>query len=136
MVKGIAHICISSVDLAATERFYCSGLGMPKVFDFIRKGEVIGFYLRAGGNAFVEVFQRGSVSPDAGAPISHLCLEVTDIDEVVKRLKTHGYETTAKVMGADWSWQAWVTDPAGVRIEFHQYTPDSCQLTGAPCHLE
>lgn len=136
MLKGIAHICISSVDLAATERFYCSGLGMIKGFDFVRKGEVIGFYLRAGGNAFVEVFRRGSISPEAGGPISHLCLEVSDIDAVVARLKAHGYETTAKVMGADHSWQAWVTDPAGVKIEFHQYTPDSCQLTGAPCLLE
>ncbi len=39
-------------------------------------------------------------------------------------------------MGADRSRQMWTQDPDGVRIEFHQYTPGSCQLTGAPCVLD
>lgn len=136
MIKGIAHICIGTLDLAATERFYCSGLGMTKGFEFIRKNRVIGFYLQAGANTFVEVFLRDKVIPQPDAPISHLCLEVQDIDETIARLKAGGYETTEKKMGADRSWQAWVSDPAGVRIEFHQYTPQSSQVTGAACILE
>lgn len=135
MIKGIAHVCIGSLDLAATERFYCSGLGMEKAFDFTRKGRVVGFYLKAGGGAFVEVFLKDKVVPQPDAPISHLCLEVPDLDETIRRLQEHGYETTGKKVGADRSWQAWVEDPAGVRIEFHQYTPESSQLSGAVCVL-
>ena len=44
-------------------------------------------------------------------------------------------ENTEKKLGEDQSRQAWVTDPAGVRIEFHQYTAKSCQSTGATCVL-
>jgi len=135
MIKGLAHVCIGTLDLAATERFYCFGLGMTKAFDFIRKGQVIGFYLRAGANSFVEVFLRDTVVSQPDTPISHLCLEVSDIDETIARLKANGYEATGKKLGADQSWQAWITDPAGVRIEFHQYTPRSSQITGAACVL-
>ena len=136
MIKGIAHICIGALDLAATERFYCAGLGMTKGFNFLRKGQVIGFYLKAADGVYVEVFKNSKIVPQPDQPISHLCLEVSDIDETVARLKANGYDVTAKLLGADRSWQAWVTDPAGVRIEFHQYTAKSSQLTGADCILE
>ena len=136
MIKGIAHICIGTSDLAATERFYCYGLGLTRGFNFVRKGQIIGFYLKAAEGVYVEVFKREKVVPEPDSPISHLCLEVGDIDDTVARLKANGYEPTGKILGADQSWQAWVTDPAGVRIEFHQYTPKSCQLTGVDCVLE
>jgi len=136
MIKGIAHVCVGTLDLAASERFYCSGLGMTKVFDFVRKDKVVGFYLRAGSNTFVEVFLRDKVVSQPDTPISHFCLEVSDLDETIARLKANGYETTPKKMGADQSWQAWVIDPAGVRFEFHQYTPQSSQFTGSACVLE
>lgn len=38
-------------------------------------------------------------------------------------------------MGADHAYQAWLTDPDGVRIELHEYTPDCCQKTGRTCYL-
>lgn len=135
MIKGIAHVCIGTLDLAATERFYCSGLGMPKVFNFIRQGEVVGFYLKVAAGSYVEVFKKDKVVPQPDASIRHLCIEVSDMDETAARLKANGYETTAKKVGLDQNWQAWVTDPSGVQIEFHQYTPGSSQFTGADCVL-
>ncbi len=30
-------------------------------------------------------------------------------------------------MGSDHSWQAWLSDPDGNRVELHQYTPESWQ---------
>ena len=65
MIKGIAHVCLTAPDLAATERFYCSTLGFSKVFDFIRGGDVIGFYLRVAPGAYIEVFRRGEAGPSA-----------------------------------------------------------------------
>ena len=90
----------------------------------------------ADGN-YIEVFQhpREAVVPDAPSPIRHLCLEVDDIESVSRALKTHGFEVSDKKLGGDQSWQAWTTDPSGVRIEFHQYTQTSAQRTGKDCIL-
>jgi lactoylglutathione lyase/glyoxylase I family protein len=135
MIRGIAHVCISSRDLALTERFYCSGLGFRKVFDFIRGGAVIGFYLEVSPKSYIEVFRQDQIDTQAKSPIRHICLEVDQIDDVSGRLKSQGYDVTDKKLGSDQGWQVWTTDPSGVRIEFHQYTEKSSQLTGANCVL-
>lgn len=136
MIKGIAHVCVSALDLAAVERFYCSGLGMEKVFDFLRGGDPIGFYLKMAEAAYIEVFVQDKIDLEAKCPIKHLCLQVDDIDAVARGLVDCGYPATEKVLGADQSWQVWTTDPSGVRIEFHQYTAESSQLTGKDCVLD
>ena len=96
MIKGLAHVCISAKDLAATERFYVTGLGLKKGFDFIRNGQIIGFYLELGRLGFIEVFKRDEVDAKANGPIQHLCIEVDDIDRLVQQLTEHGYEATPK----------------------------------------
>ncbi|MEX0325009.1 MAG: VOC family protein [Puniceicoccaceae bacterium] len=126
MIKRLAHACIHSRDLEKTEAFYCEGLGMERYFDFEKEGELFGFYLKAGDRTFIEVF-RGD--PGAIGNINHLALEVDDMDATVERLQAHGVEVTEKILGADQSWQAWLEDPSGVRIELHQYTADSSQYT-------
>lgn len=130
MIKQLAHICIHTTDLEKTAAFYCDGLGMERHFDFERAGEWFGYYLRVGANTFIEVFQGDSGKP---GNINHVALEVSDLDAVIETLKANGAEVTAKKLGADNSWQAWTTDPNGVRIELHEYTPTSSQLTGATC---
>jgi len=136
MIRGIAHICIGSKDLAATERFYCAGLGFSKAFNFIRNGDVFGFYLRVAENSHIEVFRQDEIQEGPKCPIRHMCFEVDDIESTVRRLKDQGYDATEKQLGADRSWQAWTTDPGGVRIEFHQYTAESSQKTGRDCRLD
>ncbi len=135
MIKGLAHICLSATDLAAVERFYCSGLGLKKAFDFIREGKVIGFYLEVCRNSFIEVFQADEIDAESKGPIRHFCLEVDDIEQVGRKLTAAGYDATQKILGADQSWQIWTTDPGGVKIEFHQYTARSSQATRADCVL-
>jgi len=133
MIKKLAHVCIMARDLAETERFYCDLLGFERVFDFIREGNVAGYYLKVSGRTYVEVFQSGESTKPEGFPIRHICFEVDDIEATLKRLRDGGYEVTEKKLGADHSWQAWVTDPSGVRIEFHEYTDESSQVTGRNC---
>jgi glyoxylase I family protein len=135
MVNQIAHVCISSLDLDATKRFYCEGLGFRKVFDFIREGNLAGYYLGVTKDTYVEVFRQDEVDTQAKSPVRHFCLEVDSIDDISKHLTDSGYEVSAKKLGADESYQAWVTDPAGVRIEFHEYTEKSFQITGDDCIL-
>ena len=124
MIKQLAHACIHSEDLAATEEFYCEALGLERFFDFEKEGHLFGFYLKAGNGTFIEVFQG---QRSAVGNINHLCFEVEDIDAAMERLKAHGVDVTDKKKGADQSWQAWLEDPSGVRIELHQYTPESSQ---------
>lgn len=135
MITDMAHICIAARDLEAAERFYCEGLKLRRKFDFLHEGRRIGLYLEIAPGRYIEIFQKDRIESNAYHPISHLCLEVDDIDLVRAHLQASGYDVTEKTLGADHSWQAWVTDPSGVRIEFHQYTPESCQLTGADCVL-
>lgn len=137
LVNRLAHVCIGAVDLAATERFYVQTLGFAKGFDFLQKGQVVGFYLRVSEGAYVEVFRQGAIPDSKAEPlIRHLCFEVDSIETVSARLTAAGHAVTPKTMGADDSWQAWTADPSGVRIEFHEYTAKSCQRTGAPCVLD
>ena len=130
MIKQLAHICIRSKDLSETLRFYGQALGMEKGFEFIKKGELFGFYLKFGNNTFIEVFKGDS--GEVGN-INHLALEVDSIDSVLEQVRSCGYETGEKKLGADHSWQSWLTDPNGVRIELHEYTEESLQLKGGQC---
>ena len=136
MIARLAHVCLAAEDLESTERFYCEGLGLRKAFNFVRDGNVTGFYFEVADGNYVEVFRQDQIRADGACPIRHFCLEVADIDAVASRLTFHGYDVTEKKLGADHSWQAWTTDPTGVRIEFHQYTEESCQKTGQDCLLD
>lgn len=135
MIKGFAHVCITTTDLEATERFYCAGLGFTKLFRFINNGQTVGFYLKVSEGSYIEVFGRNEADQLASAPIAHICLEVDDIAELGRHLKSEGYDVTEQALGADKSWQMWTTDPGGVKIEFHQYTNESSQVTGEDCIL-
>jgi catechol 2,3-dioxygenase-like lactoylglutathione lyase family enzyme len=128
MIKRIAHLCIISKDLAATESFYTNALGLKKAFYFLHNGTVTGFYLAVGDDSFIEVFLTDQAPDGKSSAIQHFCLEVDSIDEIAARVKKAGYEITDKQLGSDKSWQAWITDPNGVRIELHEYTPESSQI--------
>jgi len=132
MIKQLAHVCIHSTDIDATEAFYCDALGLTKSFEFVREGERIGFYLEFGNRTFIEVF-RGD--PGKVGNINHLALEVDDMDAVLARVTDAGFTATEKKLGADESWQTWLEDPGGTRIELHEYTEQSRQLRGGRCEV-
>ena len=132
----MAHACIGAHDLEAAESFYVDALGMEHAFDFIRAGQRIGFYIKVGEMTFLEVFAEDELRDAGAALIKHICLEVEDLDAVISRLKASGLDASAKKMGADNAWQAWISDPSGIRIEMMQYCEDSAQLTGHPVSLD
>ncbi|MCY4536829.1 MAG: VOC family protein [Chloroflexi bacterium] len=136
MIKQLAHVCIGAADLERTERFYVDLLGMELAFEFMRGGERIGFYLRAGGTSFIEVFAERESLKDGRASLKHFCLEVEDLDALTAKLTAQGVEVSAKKFGADNAWQAWITDPNGLRIELMQYTEGSAQFTGEEVALD
>jgi catechol 2,3-dioxygenase-like lactoylglutathione lyase family enzyme len=134
MITQLAHVCLGAADLPKAEHFYCTALGLKKGFRFLRDGKEFGFYLDLGKNTFIEVFAQPVRAADL-PPIRHLCLQVTGMDDVIAQVRAHGYEVTDKKLGADQSWQCWLTDPSGVRIELHEYTAGSSQVTGRDCVL-
>jgi len=130
IVRKIAHACIFAHDLEETATFYRDVLGMEKVFDFLRDGAVIGFYLDAGEQTHIEVFQKSSAAFAETDAINHICLEVIDMDEAIAHVRSKGVAIKDKSMGVDDTWQSWTADPNGVKIELFQYTGKSAQFVG------
>ena len=136
MFTRLAHVCIGAEDLAASERFYVEGLGMEKAFDFIRRGERFGFYVKAGGATFIEVFAQREAANLERPLMKHYCLEVADMDAVIAELRRRGVDVGEKKMGGDNNWQAWLSDPSGVQIELMQYGDAASQFTGEAVVLD
>ena len=132
MINAIAHICLETDNLEKTKAFYCDILGMVKQFDFIKNGELFGFYLKICEGNYLEIFSTDKL-PAGRSPLIHICLETANIDVIIESLDKSGIEHTEKTMGCDNTWQVWCKDPSGVDIEFHQYTPQSLQLIGGEC---
>ena len=130
IVKQVAHVCVFADDLEETKSFYREVFGMDVVFNFLRDGKVFGFYLAAGGRSHVEVFLRPEAAFAETNQINHLCLEVESIDEAIRHIRARNIEITDKKLACDDTYQAWVRDPNGVKIELFEYTGRSAQFTG------
>ncbi len=128
MITGIAHVCYTVSDLDASETFYRDVLHLRPAFDFRNDSGVrFGLYLHVGGANFLELFQGALSERAPGQPYQHLCLQVDEIQSTVADLRARGADVSDPKLGSDRSWQAWLSDPDGNRIELHQYTPESKQ---------
>ena len=111
MIKGIHHTAISTGDIERSLRFYKDLLGFEEVFALDWKAgtksidQIVGLkdsssqvVMLKAGNACVELFQYATPTPKPGDPnrpvcdhgITHLCLQVEDIDAEYERLKAAG----------------------------------------------
>ena len=131
IIKKIAHVCIFAHDLEATETFYREVLGIEVIFRFMKAGKLIGYYLDAGDATHIEVFQKTESAFAESNQINHICLEVTNMDDAVAQVRAHGVSALDKKLGVDGTWQSWLTDPNGVKIELFEYTDKSLQFAGA-----
>ena len=129
-VKQVAHVCIFAKDLEETKRFYTDVMGMGVVFHFTRDGEAFGFYLDAGGRSHIEVFHKPEAEFAETNRINHICLEVESIDAAIEHIRAKGVEVRNKRLACDDTYQAWLKDPNGTKIELFEYTDKSAQLLG------
>jgi len=128
MVTGLAHVCFTVADLPRAVAFYHDTIGFPIAFEFVRDtGERYGVYLKAGPRVFIEIFQGQVDPPGEKQSFGHICLEVDDIRVTVEDLRKRGVEVGEITLGMDHSYQAWLCDPDGNRIELHAYTDRSWQ---------
>jgi len=113
MIHGIHHTAISTADIERSARFYRDLLGFEEVFKLnwdigtktldnitgLKDSSARVIMLKAG-NACVELFEYASPPPQTAEPqrpvcdhgITHLCLQVTDIDDEYARLSAAGME--------------------------------------------
>jgi glyoxylase I family protein len=128
MITGLAHACFTVSDLNQALRFYRDGLGLKEAFDFIdENGKRHGVYLHLGRRNFIELFSGDLAERAEKQSFKHICLEVDDIETTVQQLRDRDIEVSPIKKGKDQSFQAWITDPDGNRIELHHYTPESWQ---------
>jgi lactoylglutathione lyase len=133
IITGIAHIALTVRDMEKSLDFYTRALGCKRAFELPepKTGAPWIVYLQAGKTQFVELFYNGSVDnpwKPALRGFNHLCFQVDDLQKAAKQIEEAGYKlTSAPKEGSDKNWQAWVTDPDGVRIELMQIDPDSPQ---------
>jgi len=128
MIIGLAHVCFTVSKLEVSIEFYQNKLGFKHAFDFINEsGKRFGVYLHIGGRSFIELFEGKLEQQAKGQSYRHICLEVKDIKDTAISLRSQGIEVSEVKMGSDNSWQAWLSDPDGNRIELHEYTSESKQ---------
>jgi catechol 2,3-dioxygenase-like lactoylglutathione lyase family enzyme len=134
MIVRLAHVCIESDDLAATESFY-GYLGIDRKFEFRNKqNELIGMYLDFGNDTFFEIIKVKE--PRKEGIIRHFAIEVENVEAVRKTLLGKGVEVSEKELGVDHTWMVTCHDPNGIFIEFHEYTNNSLQKTGGSCEID
>ena len=91
-------------------------------------------YVEMAQRQFLEFFyvyedlaQPGDLAGKYG--YQHLSIEVEDIHEAWDALVANGIQPDTEIsMGPDRTWQFWIHDPEGNRIEMMQYTPQSLQV--------
>lgn len=152
LIKGMSHVAYNVTDLDRALDFYCNGLGLEKVFDImvpeniadimpdsplrVLAGKPSIVYLQIAPGAYLELFYpKPDTDLQSGGPnydrigYVHLSLIVGDIYEAAEILKGRGIQLDSKIsLGPDHTYQVWIKDPDGNRIELMQYTESSYQV--------
>jgi lactoylglutathione lyase len=128
-INGIGHVAFNVQDLDAALDFYCNKLGFDEMFRLHKEdGALWIVYLRVTDTQYLELFPRVDAT-EFGNRYAHLCLEVNDIEALVRELEATGVTITAQIKhGLDGNLEAWINDPAGNPIEFMQVGADSKQM--------
>lgn len=130
MITGLGHVMIRVSNFEKALGFYRDVLRLKEAFrlyDDAGKPWII--YLHVSGYNFVELSEtREAPRPNPGPGFAHLCLLVDDIQAEFRRLQPTGCVITdAPKLGKDESWQFWLQDPDGNRIEMMENPAGSKQ---------
>lgn len=132
-ITGIGHVALKVHDLDRSLAFYRDKLGFAEMMRLDKpEGGVWLVYLRITDTQFIEIFPGAETERSPGwngNAITHVCLEVDDLDAVVDQVVAAGIPLLIdKKTASDGNRQAWIEDPDGNRIEFMQISPDSMQM--------
>ena len=128
--KQLAHVCIFADDLAETRDFYRDVLGMEIVFNFSA---------RATGTASTSAPAAAATSRSSSSPRPSTATGTRSTTSASRSNRSTTPSPTSargaspvtdKKFACDDTYQAWITDPNGVRIELFEYTAKSAQFVG------
>ena len=132
-ITSLGHAAINVKNLDKSLAFYTEGLEFPEMLRLHNDdGSTWLVYLRITDDQYLELFP-GAEQDKAPASwhangVTHLCLTVVDIENVVKRLTGKGIKMLMPLKdGLDGNRQAWIEDPDGNRIELMEMMPGSLQ---------
>jgi len=123
-VISLNHVAIAVPDFDAASRFYSEGMGFPQAFAFREaNGSPTLAYFQINRNTFIELMP---VTPERPAGFVHFGLEVTQLDALVKRLRSAGMEVRDPVVSSrTGSRIAVARTPQGTGVELLEFGPDS-----------
>jgi glyoxylase I family protein len=143
MIKGFHHAAISTPDLGRCIAFYTGVIGGAVAWEFgwdqgtpeadavtgLKNSACKAAMLKIG-ESFLEVFEFSSPHQDGRDTlravnlhgITHICLEVTDIDGEYRRLKEAGMDFHCEPMAQDGSSMVYGRDPDGNVVELIEFT--------------
>lgn len=143
MIKGFHHAAISTPDLSRCIDFYTKTMGGQVAWTFgwdqgtPEADEVTGLNNSAAkaamlkiGDTFLEVFEFSAPAPAKrqrerpvnNHGITHICLEVEDIEAEYERLKAAGMPFNSRPMKQDGSSMVYGRDPDGNVVELIEFT--------------
>jgi lactoylglutathione lyase len=131
LFKQIGHVAFNVRDMDAALGFYRDTLGFDEMFRLHNdEGDLSIIYLRITDTQFLELFPAKGEIPADDRKFSHLCLEVDDLDAIVAELEKRGVAiVSGRTQGKAGSWQAWIADGEGNRIELMEIPADSLHRT-------
>lgn len=116
-VERLDHVNIRTPDLEATKRFFIDILGLTEgwrpAFNFP------GAWLYCREQAVVHLVGTTVAGSIDNAALDHFAFYVRGFDDVVAKLKQHGYKYEARVVPDSGRRQIFLADPNGVRVELN-----------------
>jgi catechol 2,3-dioxygenase-like lactoylglutathione lyase family enzyme len=145
MIRGIHHVAISTPDAERALGFYRDLLGFELLFDqswppglavadriTALDGSSARQVMLRRGNAYLELFEYASPEPRAGEPrrpvcdhgITHVCLDVIELDGEYERLRAAGvsFHCPPQDLGAGVR-TTYARDPDGNVVELQELSP-------------
>lgn len=122
MLLSLGHVTVRSADFDLTERFYCDLLGLrigprPAI-------AVPGRWFYIGDRAVLNVLPRtAEAATGAGGAFDHFALNAGDLPAFQKRFETAGQHFVSRRLAGSDTWQVFLTDPDGVRVELSFQMP-------------
>lgn len=157
-VDHITQVAYQVLDGESMLRYYTQGLGLRHVFrltygDMAKAMEASGApaqilermaavadkpwidYIAVSPHQYLELFYVAEGEKKILRDLNdrygyqHICFEVTDIQKAWEAVCSNGLQPDSPItLGCEGTYQFWLTDPDGNRMEIQQYTPKSMQL--------
>lgn len=122
--RAVNHVGIVVDDYAAAHSFYTEMLGLKEAYTIERNGQTLLTYLQLNRETFIELIPaRG----DEARGVTHIGVEVGDIDALVAHLRERGMEVADPGVTPGNARFVRIRDASGIELEIMEYGPESQQ---------